>query len=164
MVFEARDGIFKRLCRDAAEQANRHFFLVLDEINRGDLPRIFGELITTIEYDKRDRQIRLPVTGSTFAVPRNVYLIGTMNTADRSISLMDTALRRRFGFVELMPDSSCRRAKGRRTAAWRLAGCTEHAVTPAPQTRCAQFADRARILDAASADHVSGRVRPRAAR
>jgi 5-methylcytosine-specific restriction protein B len=106
MVFEPRDGTFKRLCIDAARQPNRHFFLVLDEINRGDLPRIFGELITTIEYDKRDRRIKLPVTGSSFAVPRNVFLIGTMNTADRSISLMDAALRRRFGFVELMPDST----------------------------------------------------------
>jgi 5-methylcytosine-specific restriction enzyme B len=106
MVFEPRDGIFKRLCLDAARQPNRQLFLVVDEINRGDLPRIFGELITTIEYDKRDIPIKLPVTGSTFTVPRNVYLIGTMNTADRSISLMDTALRRRFGFVELMPDSA----------------------------------------------------------
>jgi len=106
MVFEARDGIFKRLCEDAGHQPNKHFFLVVDEINRGDLPRIFGELLTTIEYDKRDRSIKLPITGSSFAVPRNVYLIGTMNTADRSISLIDTALRRRFGFVELLPDSS----------------------------------------------------------
>jgi 5-methylcytosine-specific restriction protein B len=106
MIFEPRDGIFKRLCVDAAEQPRRDFFLVVDEINRGDLPRIFGELITTIEYDKRDRQIKMPVTGSSFAVPRNVFLIGTMNTADRSISIMDTALRRRFGFVELMPDST----------------------------------------------------------
>src|SRR5947209_2250502 len=67
---------------DAARQHNRHFFRVLDEINRGDLSRIFGELITTIEYDKRDRRIKLPVTGSSFAIPRNVFLIGTMNTAD----------------------------------------------------------------------------------
>ena len=121
MVFEPRDGIFKRLCVDAASQPNKHFFLVVDEINRGDLPRIFGELITTIEYDKRDRRIKLPVTGSSFAVPRNVFLIGTMNTADRSISLMDTALRRRFGFVELMPDSTLlagRKAGGLLLGAW----------------------------------------------
>jgi 5-methylcytosine-specific restriction protein B len=121
MVFEPRDGIFKRLCVDAAKQPNRHFFLVVDEINRGDLPRIFGELITAIEYDKRDRQIKLPVTGSSFAVPRNVFLIGTMNTADRSISLIDTALRRRFGFVELMPDSALlagRKAGGLLLGAW----------------------------------------------
>jgi 5-methylcytosine-specific restriction enzyme B len=121
MVFEPRDGVFKSLCRAAAGQPNRQFFLILDEINRGDLPRIFGELITTIEYDKRDRQIKLPVTGATFAVPRNVYLIGTMNTADRSISLMDTALRRRFGFVELMPDSALlagRKVGGLLLGAW----------------------------------------------
>ncbi|MGB6283070.1 MAG: AAA family ATPase [Xanthobacteraceae bacterium] len=121
MIFEPRDGTFKRLCADAARQPNRHFFLILDEINRGDLPRIFGELITTIEYDKRDRPIKLPVTGSSFAVPRNVFLIGTMNTADRSISLMDTALRRRFGFVELMPDSTLlagRKAGGLLLGAW----------------------------------------------
>jgi 5-methylcytosine-specific restriction protein B len=121
MVFEPREGIFKRLCADAYKQSNRHFFLVVDEINRGDLPRIFGELITAIEYDKRDRQIILPVTGAVFAVPKNVFIIGTMNTADRSISIMDTALRRRFGFVELMPESNLlagRKAGGLLLGAW----------------------------------------------
>lgn len=121
MTFEPRDGTFKRLCIDAAKQPNRHFFLVVDEINRGDLPRIFGELLTMIEHDKRDGHITLPITGSSFAVPRNVFLIGTMNTADRSISLMDTALRRRFGFVELMPDSTLlagRKAGGLLLGAW----------------------------------------------
>jgi 5-methylcytosine-specific restriction protein B len=106
MLFEARDGIFKVLCADAVKSPKRKFYLVIDEINRGDLPRIFGELITTIEYDKRERPIKLPITGVPFSVPKNVFLIGTMNTADRSISLMDAALRRRFGFIELMPDSS----------------------------------------------------------
>jgi 5-methylcytosine-specific restriction protein B len=121
LVFEARDGIFKWLCKAAILQPKRNFFLVVDEINRGDLPRIFGELLTTIEYDKRHNEITLPVTGSFFSVPRNVFLIGTMNTADRSISLMDTALRRRFGFVELMPDSTLlagRMAGGLRLGAW----------------------------------------------
>ncbi|WP_284947261.1 AAA family ATPase [Acidisoma cladoniae] len=121
MVFEPRDGIFKRLCADASKQSNQHFFLVVDEINRGDLPRIFGELLTAIEYDKRDRQIILPVTGAVFAVPKNVFIIGTMNTADRSISIMDTALRRRFGFVELMPESNLlagRKAGGLLLGAW----------------------------------------------
>lgn len=106
MVFQPRDGIFKTLCTDAGKQPDKYFFLIVDEINRGDLPRIFGELITSIEYDKRARPITLPVTGSTFTIPKNVFLIGTMNTADRSISIMDAALRRRFGFVELLPDST----------------------------------------------------------
>jgi 5-methylcytosine-specific restriction enzyme B len=70
------------------------------------VPRIFGELITVIEQDKRRMPIVLPLTSSSFAVPPNVFLIGTMNTADRSISLLDAALRRRFGFMELMPDGS----------------------------------------------------------
>ncbi|WP_164483702.1 MULTISPECIES: AAA family ATPase [unclassified Polaromonas] len=104
MVFEPRDGVFKKLCRDASA-SKKHFYLVIDEINRGDLPRIFGELITVIERDKRGRDILLPVTGSKFRIPENVFILGTMNTSDRSISLLDTALRRRFGFVELMPDS-----------------------------------------------------------
>jgi 5-methylcytosine-specific restriction enzyme B len=106
MVFEARDGIFKRLCADATANPGKSYFLVVDEINRGDVPRIFGELITVIEHDKRGTAIMLPITGSSFSVPRNVFILGTMNTADRSISLLDTALRRRFGFVELMPDGS----------------------------------------------------------
>jgi 5-methylcytosine-specific restriction protein B len=124
MVFEPRDGIFKRLCLDAVKQPKKKFFLVIDEINRGDLPRIFGELLTIIEVDKRDKEIMLPVTGSCFAVPKNVFLIGTMNTADRSISILDTALRRRFGFIELMPDSSLladRTAGGLLLGAWLIA-------------------------------------------
>ena len=106
IAFRLRDGVFKRLAKDAAQAPDRRFFLIVDEINRGDIPRIFGELLTILEKDKRGKAIVLPVSGETFRVPANVFLIGTMNTADRSISLLDAALRRRFGFIELMPDSS----------------------------------------------------------
>jgi 5-methylcytosine-specific restriction enzyme B len=106
LVFRPHDGIFKVLCDDAWEQPEQDFYLIIDEINRGDIPRIFGELLTVLEKDKRGRPVILPLTGEALRVPDNVYLIGTMNTADRSIALLDTALRRRFGFVELMPDSS----------------------------------------------------------
>src|SRR4029079_15743989 len=80
--------------------------LIIDEINRGDIPRIFGELLHALELDKRGSLVALPISGETLSIPENLFVIGTMNTADRSIALLDAALRRRFGFVELLPDSS----------------------------------------------------------
>ena len=106
MSFTCRDGIFKQLCKDAEAHPGRTFFLIIDEINRGDIPRIFGELLTIVEKDKRGKSVVLPLSRSAFRVPVNIVIIGTMNTADRSIALLDTALRRRFGFIELMPDAS----------------------------------------------------------
>ncbi len=110
MHFALRDGVFKRLCERATKQPTRPFYLLIDEINRGDIPRIFGELLSALEVDKRGKRFTLPLSGRPFAVPENVFVIGTMNTADRSIALLDAALRRRFGFVELMPSSETLRA------------------------------------------------------
>lgn len=106
MVFASKKGIFKQLCEDAQERPDKNYYLLIDEINRGDIPRIFGELLTILEKDKRGKSITLPLSAQSFIVPANVYVVGTMNTADRSIALLDAALRRRFGFIELMPDSS----------------------------------------------------------
>jgi 5-methylcytosine-specific restriction protein B len=98
-------GIFKRVCRAAAARPDESFLLLIDEINRGNIPKIFGELITLLERDKRGMTVSLPQSREPFAVPPNVFVLGTMNTADRSIKLLDAALRRRFAFIELMPDA-----------------------------------------------------------
>jgi 5-methylcytosine-specific restriction protein B len=101
--FEIKDGIFYLFCKKALENPTKDYFFIIDEINRGNLSKIFGELLMLIECDHRGESLKLSVGGEDFKVPENVYIIGMMNTADRSLALIDYALRRRFGVVEIEP-------------------------------------------------------------
>ncbi len=101
--FEMKHGIFYRFCEKAAKEPGKDFFFIIDEINRGNMSKIFGELLMLIEKDYRGTEATLAYNGESFAVPENLYIIGMMNTADRSLAMIDYALRRRFSFVEIDP-------------------------------------------------------------
>lgn len=101
--FELENGTFYKFCKEAEEDNERPYFFIIDEINRGNLSKILGELMMLIEKDKRGEKIKLLYSNEWFTVPQNVRIIGMMNTADRSLALMDYALRRRFAFFDFAP-------------------------------------------------------------
>lgn len=101
--FELQRGIFYKLSKKALNDPNNNYYLIIDEINRGNLSKIFGELLMLIESDKRGDGLKLAYSEEEFSVPSNLYIIGLMNTADRSLALIDYALRRRFSFIRIEP-------------------------------------------------------------
>lgn len=101
--FEMKYGIFYQFCQKASNHPDKDYFFIIDEINRGNMSKIFGELLMLIEPDYRDNKIKLAYNGLDFSVPQNLHIIGMMNTADRSLALIDYALRRRFSFFTMEP-------------------------------------------------------------
>ncbi len=128
--FEIKKGSFYLFCRKAADDLEHEYFFIIDEINRGNLSKIFGELFMLIESDKRGNSLQLLYSDEKFSVPQNVYIIGMMNTADRSLAMLDYALRRRFAFFDMAPSFDTQGFRDYRTSLAsekfnRLIACTQ---------------------------------------
>ena len=127
LVFGLTAGIFKQICSDAEDEDKLQFYLLIDEINRGDIPRVFGELLTLLERDKRGKAVHLPVSRERFSVPENIHIIGTMNTGgplDRAAGY-GVAPAVRFRGVDAEPGSPRGCCGCKQYPAWRMARCTE---------------------------------------
>ena len=151
--FELRQGAFYKFCKMAVDDLENDYFFIIDEINRGNLSKIFGELFMLIENDKRGIELQLLYSNEKFAVPENVYIIGMMNTADRSLAMLDYALRRRFAFFELKPGFESEGFRAYRASLDdarfdRLIGCVE-------RLNRAIADDESRARDSASATAIS---------
>ena len=105
--FKLTNGIFYQFCMIAASHPDKDYFFIIDEINRGNMSKILGELLMLIEKDYRGTKATLAYSGATFSVPKNLFIMGMMNTADRSLAMIDYALRRRFSFYEMEPGFNC---------------------------------------------------------
>ena len=132
--FDLKKGVFYNFCKEAEIDSDNDYFFIIDEINRGNLSKIFGELFMLIENDKRGIELQLLYSDEKFSVPKNVYIIGMMNTADRSLAMLDYALRRRFAFFDLQPGFETEgflkyKAKLNSDKFNRLIGCVENLNT-----------------------------------